>query len=121
MPGQHSMTSALRNYWDDGRGPILLRYCTLSYGIAATEWLLNPQNLLWLFPSLKQTKPSGFDGLLLWALGLLPLVWLLVVISGIKKTGWLGIVLVFPVWWGMFWWIMVALLIFFCATGRDCI
>jgi hypothetical protein len=115
------MISAIRSYWNDGRGPILLRYAVLSYGIAAIEWLLNPANLLWVFPSLKRNAPSAFESLWLWALSLLPLVWLVIVIKGIKKSGWPGIVLVLPVRWGMFWYIMWAMVIFSCLSGHGCL
>jgi len=69
------MISAVRSYWNDGRGPILLRYALLSYGIAAIEWLLSPVNLLWVFPSLKGNGSSARESLWLWTMSLLPLVW----------------------------------------------
>jgi hypothetical protein len=116
-----NLNSDARNYWDNGRGLILFRYFVLSYSLAGLGWLSNPENFLWLFPSLKLKHATAFDGLIIGAIYILPLVWLLVVISGIKKTGWPGIVLVFPFWWGMWWWNMTALLMFVCLTGRDCL
>ena len=100
--------SAIRNYWDSGRGSVLLSYAVLSYGIAAIGKLLS--NLVGLpFPA--------FESLWLWAMTLLPLVWLVIVIKGIKKSGWPGIILVLPAWWGMFWWIQWAMVIFCFARG----
>ena len=81
---------------------VLLRYAVLSYGIAAIEWLLNPVNLLWIFPSLKGGPNPVFEGALLMALNVLPLVWLVVVIKGIKKSRWPSVILLLPVKWGMF-------------------
>jgi hypothetical protein len=121
------MTPAIRDYWDSGRGLVLLRHATWSYGIAAVEWLLLPPNLSWIFPSLRNSSSASgsfsvFESLYPWLLGLLPLVWLVVVIKGIKKSGWFGIVLVIPGWWGMFWWIRWVLLLFSCfTTNPDCI
>ena len=51
----------------------------------------------------------------------LPLVWLVIVIKGIKKSGRPLIVLVLPVWYGMFWYIMWARLIFSCLFGQECL
>ncbi len=116
-----SMISAIRSYWNDGRGPILLGYAVLSYGIAAIEWLLKPGTLIRVFPSLKGNASSARESLWLWTLSLLPLVWLVIVIKGIKKSGRPGIVLVLPVWYGMFWYIMWARLIFSCLFGQECL
>jgi hypothetical protein len=79
--------------WEDQL--VLLRYGLLSYGIAAFERFLNPQNALAIFPSLKGTK--ALEGPWLAALSILPLVWLIVVVIGIKKTEWWGIVLLLPI------------------------
>jgi hypothetical protein len=43
-----------------------------------------------------------FEGALLMALNVLPLVWLVVVIKGIKKSRWPSVILLLPVKWGMF-------------------
>jgi hypothetical protein len=43
------MRAAIRNYWIDGRMLVLLRHVTLSYGIAAIEWALNPEFLFTRF------------------------------------------------------------------------
>ena len=63
-----SMISAIRSYWNDGRGPILLGYAVLSYGIAAIEWLLKPGTLIRVFPSLKGNASSARESLWLWTL-----------------------------------------------------
>jgi hypothetical protein len=76
------LNSDARNYWDDGRGPILFRYFVLSYSLAGLGWLSNPNNFLWLFPSMKNNET--YESLFLLVIFTLPLVWLLVVISGIK-------------------------------------
>jgi len=98
---------------------VLLRYGLLSYGIAALEWLMNPGNALAIFPSLKGTK--ALEGPWIAALCILPLVWLIVVVVGIKKTGWWGVVLLLPIWWGMYWYIIWILIVLSCATGHDCL
>lgn len=116
------MISAIRSYWNDGRGPILLRYAVLSYGFAAIEWLLDPVNLLWIFPSLKAVRPAPvFEGALLLALNVLPLLWLVIVIKGIKKSGWPGVILLLPVRWGMFWYFEWAMVFYSCLSGHGCL
>jgi hypothetical protein len=97
----------------------LLRYGFFSYGIAAIEWFLNPRNALAIFPSLTGAKALETPWIV--ALWILPLVWLIVVIIGIKKTGWWGIVLLLPIWWGMYWYIIWGIIVVSCATGHDCI
>jgi hypothetical protein len=113
------MNSDARSSWDDGRAATLFRYFVASYSLAGLGWLSNPNNFLWLFPSMKNNET--YESLFLLVIFTLPLVWLLVVISGIKKTGWPGIVLVLPFWWGMYWWNVWVLLMFSCFTGRDCL
>src|ERR1700753_1675952 len=112
------MIAYLGDYWD-GRGAHLLKYGALSYGIAAFEWLLNPQNGLRVFPALKGNSAVDIPwGVLLW---ILPMAWLAVVSIGIKKAGWPGIILLLPIWWGLWWFNMMGMIFWYCATGRDCL
>jgi hypothetical protein len=100
---------------------VLLRYGLLSYGIAAIEWLLDPKHLIAIFPSLRSIHPSLSDSVILIALSILPLVWLTVVVAGIRKTGWPGIILLLPIWWGLWWWNIWAMVFLSCISGRDCL
>ena len=93
------ITLAVRNYWNDGRGLILLRYAILSYSIAAVEWILaTPENVFQFFPTLPH---RDLDQVYLLDIFVFPAVWLGFVIKGIRKSGWPGIILLLPIKWGM--------------------
>jgi hypothetical protein len=98
---------------------VLLRYGLLSYGIAALEWSMNPGNALAIIPSLKGT--TALEGPWIAALCILPLVWILVVVVGIKKIGSWELVLLLPIPLVMYWYIIWILIFLSCATGHDCL
>jgi hypothetical protein len=70
---------------------VLLRYGLASYGIAAINWVLSPGILSAIFPSLKGT--TAFDRPWIATICILPLVWIFVVVVGIKKIGRWGLLL----------------------------
>ncbi len=115
------MLKKIRNYWIDGRGPMLLRYAVLSYGIAAVEWLLSPPNLLWVFPSVKGMQIPGFDTAWWIALIGLALAWLATVVKGIYECGRPGIILLLPVMYGLFLPTLVLMLLFSCFFLHSCL
>ena len=111
--------SAIRSYWNDGRGPILLRYAVLSYGIAASQRLL--WNLGRIFPWLGELRPARvFEGALSLVANVLPLVWLVIVIKGIKNSGWPGVILLLPAKWGMALYFMWVMVYYYCTSGIGC-
>jgi hypothetical protein len=100
---------------------VLLRYGLLSYGIAALEWSMNPGNglALAIFPSFKGT--TALQGPWIAALCILPLLWILVVVIGIRKTGWWGLVLLLPIPLVMYWYAIWIFIFVSCAIGHDCL
>jgi hypothetical protein len=95
------MKSSFQAYWESGRGPSLLRFAALSCGIAAVEWLPGKRQ------QLSDQQRSAGVALSTCVLALLPVAWLVTICIGIKRSGWAGLILLLPVKWGMFFWIMV--------------
>ena len=92
-----------KNYWDDGRGPDLVRYAVLTCAAAFLEWLLQLRIIFFLGyrpgANIPVTQLFGYA----WFVGmiLLAIFWLVVVIIAFRKCGWPAIVLLISLPWGI--------------------
>ncbi|MGO8911575.1 MAG: hypothetical protein ACLQDM_19960 [Bradyrhizobium sp.] len=98
----------------------LLFYAGLSCGIAAVEWALNPEFLVQWFPRYASVPQPILEFAWFAVMILLAVCWLGVVVMGILKCGWPGLILLVPVPWGLRIFLSFGALSAFCHFGHDC-
>ena len=99
---------------------VLLRYAALSYGIAATEWALNPEFLFLRFIALRHA-PEPLTMIVWFAVMIaLAVCWLGVVVMGFLKCGWPAIFLLLSIPYGLRLFMSLDFLSAFCLFGHEC-
>jgi hypothetical protein len=104
-----------RRYVEEGRIKTLIWFLLASFAIAGIQWALSPPIASSWFP-VHLTDKGYF--ILLFAFAFL---WLAVITAGLIKCGWVGLLMLIPIKWGLFPVYLIVMFYWSCAAGHGCL
>lgn len=104
----------LRRFVDEGRVATLIWFLLSSFAVAGIEWALSPPIYgLWLDVRL----PDSSYFVLLFVLAA---IWSVVVIAGLIRCGWPGLLMLIGIKWGLYPIYLIAALFWSCLAWHEC-